>query len=148
MEKIAQSTTDYALPTATNIQSLQRLACCGKYYTAAVTTYGPRGSRPNVYVPTISFEGTKTRLLCQKSMPSLRCPPRPLRRHYIEKSTACSVFLLSAYLMLLIIAFAMEVQCLSCISSVCPMQACSSGVVSRQDSVSCVGSRPLDHRAY
>jgi hypothetical protein len=51
------------LPTATNIHSLQRLASCGEDYTTAVTPYGPRGLRPNAYVPTTSFGGINTRLL-------------------------------------------------------------------------------------
>jgi hypothetical protein len=55
-------------------------------------------------------------------MPSLLCLPRPVRGQYIKKSTADYVILLSAYLMLLIIVFPMQVQCSSSISSVYPIK--------------------------
>jgi hypothetical protein len=62
-EQIAPSRTDNAMPTATESRSLQRPASCGEDDTAAVTLYGPRGSRSNAYVPSTSFGGINTRLL-------------------------------------------------------------------------------------
>jgi hypothetical protein len=59
-EQTARYTTNKLLPAEMNVHSLHRLTSCGEGYTAAVTPYGPRGSRPNAYVTSTSIVKLKS----------------------------------------------------------------------------------------